>query len=66
MTREELGNILAEQRKAKGYSIRTLAEQCEMSKSTIVHIEQGKFSPRIEIVDKICSVLDAEITIKTR
>lgn len=66
MTREELANILAELRREKGLSIRGLAERCEMSKSTIVNIEQGRFSPRVEIVDKICSALDAEINIKAR
>lgn len=66
MTREELGCILAELRKEKGLSIRSLADKCEMSKSTIVNIEQGRFSPRVEIVDKICSTLEAEIYIKVR
>lgn len=66
MTREELGYILAELRKEKGLSIRSLADKCEMSKSTIVNIEQGRFSPRVEIVDKICSALEAEIYIKVR
>jgi transcriptional regulator with XRE-family HTH domain len=66
MTRVELGYILAELRKEKGLSIRSLADKCEMSKSTIVNIEQGRFSPRVEIVDKICSALEAEIYIKVR
>lgn len=63
MTREELGQIMSELRNQRGYSIRQLAEICELSKSTIVNMEKGRFSPRFEIVDKIAAKLGAEIRI---
>ena len=64
MTREELGNQIAQLRKAKGYSIRELADKCEFNKSTIARIEQGQFSPKFETLEKVVKELDAEITIK--
>ena len=64
MTREELGNQIAQLRKSKGYSIRELADRCEINKATIVNIEKGRFSPRFEIVEKLLNELGAEIIIK--
>lgn len=49
---------------AKGVSIRALAEIVGVSKSTIVNIESGKFSPRYDIVERIAEALGAEIEIK--
>lgn len=49
---------------AKGMSIRALAEIVGVSKSTIVHIESGKFSPRYDIVERIAEALGADIEIK--
>lgn len=66
MTRETLGNTIAELRKEQGYSIRELADRCEINKATIVNIEKGRFSPRFEIVEKIVSELNAEIEIKEK
>jgi DNA-binding XRE family transcriptional regulator len=54
---------MSELRTQRGYSIRQLAEICELSKSTIVNMEKGRFSPRFEIVDKIAAKLGAEIRI---
>lgn len=64
MTREELGSVIAELRENRGVSIRDLAKRCELSPSTIVNIEQGKFSPRFEIVALIVEELGGKITIK--
>ena len=66
MTREELGNILASLRKGKGYTIRELADRCELNKATIVNIEQGRFSPKFESVVSIINKLDATIEIKAK
>lgn len=66
MTREELGKIISELRKGKGYSIRQLADRCELNKATIVNIEQGRFSPKFESVVNIISNLDATIEIKEK
>ena len=59
-----IGDNLRAIRMAKGVSIRALAELVGVSKSTIVHIESGKFSPRYDIVERIAEALGAEIEIK--
>lgn len=59
-----IGDNLRAIRQAKGVSIRALAELVGVSKSTIVHIETGKFSPRYDIVERIAEALGAEIEIK--
>lgn len=64
MTREALGNKISELRKEKGYSIREMAERCDLSKSTIANLEKGRFSPRYDILEKILQSLDAKFEIK--
>jgi transcriptional regulator with XRE-family HTH domain len=59
-----IGDNLRAIRQAKGVSIRALAEIVGVSKSTIVNIETGKFSPRYDIVERIAEALGAEIEIK--
>lgn len=66
MTREELGNTLAEFRKQRGLSIRELAERSEVNKATIVNLEKGRFSPKVETLEKLLNELGAEITITER
>lgn len=66
MTREELGIIIATLRKKQGYTIRELADRCELNKATIVNIEQGRFSPKFESVVSIINKLDATIEIKEK
>lgn len=60
-----LGEALRELRDSKHLSVRELSEKCGVSKSAIVNLEQGRFSPRIEIVQKILNTLDAALVIKT-
>lgn len=62
--RQRLGAKIMALRNERGYSIRALAELCDVNKATIVNIEQGRFSPRFEIVEKICHVLGVKIEIK--
>ena len=59
-----IGDNLRAIRMAKGMSIRALAEIVGVSKSTIVLIESGKFSPRYDIVERIAEALGADIEIK--
>jgi len=59
-----IGDNLRAIRQAKGMSIRALAEMIGVSKSTIVNIETGKFSPRYDIVERIAEALGVEIEIK--
>lgn len=61
--RQLFGLKIARIRRSKGISIRELAQRSECSPSTIVNIEQGKFSPRVEIVEKILSILGCRLEI---
>lgn len=62
--RQRLGAKIMALRNERGYSIRTLADLCDVNKATIVNIEQGRFSPRYEIVERIVKELGAKIEIK--
>ena len=62
--KETLGMILKNMRISSGKSIRDLAKECNLSKTTIVNVENGAYSPRIEIVTKILQKLGAKLTIK--
>ena len=62
-TRVRIGNIIAELRRDKGYSVRQLAELAGVSKSTVVNIEAGRFSPTIDVVNKLITPLGAKISI---
>ena len=61
--RQLFGQRMARLRRSKLFSIRELAERSGCAPNTIVNIEQGKFSPRIEIVEQILSVLGAHLEI---
>lgn len=61
--RQLFGQKMARLRRSKLFSIRELAERSGCAPNTIVNIEQGKFSPRIEIVEQILSVLGAHLEI---
>lgn len=61
--RQLFGQRMARLRRSKLFSIRELAERSGCAPNTIVNIEQGKFSPRVEIVEKILSVLGAHLEI---
>lgn len=62
--RQRLGAKIMALRNERGYKIRALAELCDVNKATIVNIEQGRFSPRYEIVERIVKELGAKIEIK--
>ena len=61
--RQLFGLEMARLRKQQGYSIRELAERCGCSTATIVNIEKGKFSPRLEIVQQILAAMDCHLEI---
>lgn len=61
--RQLFGQKMARLRRSKLFTIRELAERSGCAPNTIVNIEQGKFSPRIEIVEQILSVLGAHLEI---
>lgn len=55
---------LKDERLRQGISIRKMAELTGMSKSTIINIESGEVSPRIETVYTIAKVLGCEIFVR--
>lgn len=64
--REYIGKRIAEIRKAKGLSIRQLAEACGVTAQNITKIEHGKYNVSIDILGKICNALDYEIRIQPK
>lgn len=61
--RQLFGVKMSRLRKSKLLSIRELAERSGYATNTILSIEKGKFSPRLEIVERILSVLGAHLEI---
>lgn len=62
--RKILGDKITELRTKRGIPIRTLAEMCNLSPRTIQNIQNGDFSPRYDIVEKILRALRAHIEIR--
>ncbi len=62
-TRKDLGRVIRQMRLAKGISIRGLADICGLSPSTVQNIENGAFSPRLDIVLRILSELEGKLII---
>jgi transcriptional regulator with XRE-family HTH domain len=48
-------------RKERGLSQQRLAELAKVDKVTIVHIEGGKVSPKVETLEKLAEALDVEL-----
>ena len=51
---------LKELREGKGYSLRTLAELCNTSKSAVSLYEKGERSPKYEVIQTLARVLDVD------
>lgn len=62
--RQQWATTLADLRKMRGYTIREFANMCGYSATTIVNIEQCKFSPRIEVVEQMLSALGYRLTVE--
>ena len=61
--RERIGKIIAAMREEKGLSPTELAEKAGITASNITRIENGKYNVGIDILAKISSAMDAEVTI---
>ena len=61
--RQLFGVKMSRLRKSKLLTIRELAERTDLATNTILNIEKGKFSPRLEIVERILSELGAHLEI---
>jgi len=60
---KKMGAFLQEQRKAKGYTQEAFSEALEVNVNTIKYIEQGRRSPSLEMLLKICGQLELELNL---
>lgn len=63
---EQIGRLVAEHRNACGLSVRALAAASGVSAQNITKIENGKYNPSIDLLDKLISAMGCEITITKR
>lgn len=63
-SRKDLGQYLRYLRLKNGETIRGFAEKCGLVPTTIQNIEGGKFSPRLDVIQKILKQLNATLVIK--
>jgi transcriptional regulator with XRE-family HTH domain len=61
-SREELGKLIRDRRKALGLSIHELADQSGLSYNAIQFIESGKSNPRTDTLEAIFGVLNITAT----
>jgi putative transcriptional regulator len=54
-------NKLRELREAKGWSQQYLAEKLDVSRQTVISIEQGKYDPSLPLAFAIAAVFSARI-----
>ena len=64
MTREELGARVRYIRECKHLTQEDVAQQSGLKRQTIINIENGKFSPRVETLEQLLTALNCEIDIK--
>lgn len=58
----QLGTKVQRLRKAKGHTQEELAEYLGISRTHMGHIEQGRKSPSLELIDKIAKKLKVKIS----
>ena len=61
MSKESLGNMIRKLRKAKGISLRKLAEEVDVSFVNIAHIENGRIKTSKEVLRQIADALDYDV-----
>lgn len=59
-----IGTQIAQLRAKRGLSIRQLANLSGVNYTNIGKLERGEYNASIEIVEKILTALDAQLTIK--
>ena len=62
MKQPELGRMIAERRKAKGFTQEELVEKCKLSVRTLQRIEAGEVEPRSYTVKIILEALDFDFS----
>lgn len=61
--RVRIGQRIAELRKARGISMRKLAELSDVNYANICKIEKGKYNVSVDILSKITSALECEVDV---
>lgn len=60
-TKEKLGNRIQKLRKSLGHSQEELAERLGISRAHMGHIEQGRKSPSIKLMEKLAKTLRVKV-----
>lgn len=61
-TKEKLGKKVQRLRKSLGYSQEELAEKIKISRTHMGHIEQGRKSPSLKVMEKLAKTLKIELS----
>lgn len=61
-TKEKLGRKIQKLRKELGYTQEELAERVNISRTHMGHIEQGRKSPSLKIMDKLAKALKTKVS----
>lgn len=64
LDRAEVGRQLADLRRAKGLTIRQLADIAGINKATVVNLEAGKFDPRLSTINDYLRPLGGRVVIE--
>lgn len=62
--RKSLGAYLKREREAQGISVRKMAELARIQPATVQNVENGAFTPRLDVVQKMLEVLGKRLTIQ--
>ena len=60
-TNEKLGDKIQRLRRSLGFTQEELAEKINISRTHMGHIEQGRKSPSIKVMDKLSRVLKVKV-----
>lgn len=58
-----LGKRIEEARRAKGWTIYELAKRTGLGETHLKKLEQGVYSCRVDILEKVCKALEIEVVI---
>lgn len=58
---KKLGENITEKRKERGFTSKELGYRCEMEKSNLIAIEQGRVNVTVKTLVKIANALEIEV-----
>ena len=61
---DDFGSYVKMARVSRGISVRGMAEACGLSPQTVQNVENGAYSPRLDIVLRMAKILGLRMTIK--